>query len=240
MQNIYLSAAWRRLLMLNYRVDPAILQTHVPAGTELDIWNGTCYVSVVGFMFMNTRIKGIRVPGHVNFEEINLRFYVRRNDPATGWKRGVVFIREIVPRPAIAWVANTIYREHYDWRPMAHRWQDTADEIEVLYAWREKGAWQSFGVQADAETVPLKAGSEAEFITEHYWGYARRGDAQTIEYQVEHPSWRMHPIRNWHCEIDFEKAYGSAFAHLSKEEPASIFLAEGSDIVVRERNLLKI
>jgi len=239
MQNVFLSAAWRRLIMLNYPVDPAVLQAHVPKGTELDIWNGVCYVSVVGFMFMDTRLKGFRIPGHINFEEINLRFYVRRNDPVTGWKRGVVFIREIVPRPAIAWVANTIYGEHYDRRNMFHRWHDEPEHLEVEYAWQEKGRWQSFGVRAEPAAVPLKAGSEAEFITEHYWGYARRGAERTVEYQVEHPAWRMHPIKAWHCDLDFGMAYGSDFSHLGKEAPMSIFLAEGSEVVVRGRKFLQ-
>ena len=113
----FLTAEWRRLVFLNYRIDPAVLQPFVPAHTELDIWNGTCYVSLVGFMFLDTRVKGIQIPFHVDFEEINLRFYVRRNDPALGPKRGVVFVSEIVPKPAIAWVANGIYKEHYSWRP---------------------------------------------------------------------------------------------------------------------------
>ncbi len=238
MQNIFLSAAWRRLLMLNYRVDPETLQPYLPAGTELDIWNGSCYVSLVGFMFMDTRIKGIRFPWHANFEEINLRFYVRRHDPVAGWKRGVVFISEIVPRPAIAWVANIVYREHYRWRPMTHRWQETADQLEVEYAWLEAGRWQSFAVQAERAAVDLKAGSEAEFITEHYWGYSRRDGGGTLEYQVEHPRWRMHPIRAWHCDVDFGKAYGPAFADLTGAEPLSVFLAEGSEVAVRDRVLL--
>lgn len=239
MQNIFLSAAWRRLLMLNYRVEPEILQPYLPAGTELDIWNGTCYVSLVGFMFLDTRIKGIRFPWHVNFEEINLRFYVRRHDPVLGWKRGVVFISEIVPRPAIAWVANIVYREHYHWRPMTHRWQETAGQLEVEYAWLQTGRWQSFAVQADLAAVDLKAGSEAEFITEHYWGYSRRDGGGTLEYQVEHPRWRMHPIRAWHCDVDFGKAYGPAFAGLTASEPLSVFLAEGSEVAVRDRMLLR-
>lgn len=236
----FLTAAWRRLLLLNYPIEPASLQPWLPVHTELDIWNGTCYVSLVGFMFQNTRVKGMAIPFHVNFEEINLRFYVRRKDQATGeWRRGVVFIREIVPKPAIAWVANTLYREQYRVRRMWHRWDEKPESLEVEYAWREAGQWQAFGVQTENRSQELIAGSEAEFITEHFWGYARWDARQSMEYQVEHPRWQLYPVQNWHCSVDFGGVYGTAFAGLKNAQPLSIFLAEGSDVVVREGQLLK-
>ena len=230
---VFLNAAWRRLLLLNYRIQPEALLPWLPAHTELDLWNDTCYVSLVGFMFQNTRLRGFHIPGHVNFEEINLRFYVRRNDPELGWKRGVVFVREIVPRPAIAWVANTLYRERYVTRRMGHRWQENPNLLEVEYSWQEAGQTQSFGVRADPQPVELKAGSEAEFITEHYWGYSFRDARSSTEYQVEHPRWRVHPIREWSCHVDFGAVYGAGFACLTETQPLSVFLAEGSDVVVR-------
>ncbi len=235
----FLSAAWRRLLLLNYTVDPDALRPYLPAHTELDLWNGNCYVSLVGFMFENTRVRGLKIPFHINFEEINLRFYVRRLDPELGWKRGVVFVREIVPKPAIVWVANTLYRERYVTRRMWHRWEEQTDGLEVEYAWKEGDNWQAFGVQTKAKPVDLKPGSEAEFITEHYWGYARWDERRTMEYQVEHPRWQVYPVQGWQAQVDFGAAYGDAFAGLSKAGPQSIFLAEGSDIVVRKGQLIQ-
>ena len=232
---IFLSAAWRRLLLLNYRIEPEALQPFLPPHTELDLWNDICYVSLVGFMFQNTRVKGLKIPFHVNFEEINLRFYVRRRDPESGdWRRGVVFIREIVPKPAIAWVANTLYRERYVTRRMWHRWAESPSGLEVEYAWREAGHWQAFGVQAGIDAQDLKAGSEAEFITEHYWGYAAWDRQSSMEYQVEHPRWQVYPVHSWHCSVDFSLVYGPAFAALNTAVPLSVFLAEGSDVVIRK------
>ncbi len=230
---IFLTAAWRRLLLLNYRIAPEALLPYLPAHTELDYWNDTCYASLVGFMFQNTRVRGLKIPFHINFEEVNLRFYVRRHDPGMGWKRGVVFVREIVPLPAIVWVANTLYRERYVARRMWRRWAEPPGALEVEYAWRERGQWQAFGVQADPAPADMKTGSEAEFITEHYWGYSAWDARSSMEYQVEHPRWRVHPVRSWHCRVDFGAVYGPAFAALTGAEPLSIFLAEGSDIAVR-------
>lgn len=238
MSTAFLSAEWRRLVMVNYQVDPEILKPYLPAHTELDIWNGTCYVSLVGFRFLNTRLKGWRIPWHEHFTEINLRFYVRRHDPVLGWKRGVVFISELVPLPAIAWVANTVYREHYGVRNMRYQWQEQRDLLQVEYAWKEKNRWHSFGVQSDPAPVPMKPGSEAEFITQHFWGYAYRGTKQTIEYQVEHPRWEVYPIKAWHTEVDFGAVYGAAFAGLNTAEPLSVFLAVGSEVTVQSRRMI--
>ena len=98
----FLTAEWRKLAVVNYMVEPEILQPFVPAGTELDFWQERCYVSLIGFRFENTKVLGMKIPWHVNFEEVNLRFYVRRK-ATDGWRRGVVFIKEIVPKAAITW-----------------------------------------------------------------------------------------------------------------------------------------
>jgi uncharacterized protein YqjF (DUF2071 family) len=86
----FLTAEWRDLAMLNYEIDAAVLRPFVPAGTELDAWGGRTFVSVVGFRFLGTRVRGVPVPGHRDFEELNLRFYVRRVAD-DGPRRGVVF-----------------------------------------------------------------------------------------------------------------------------------------------------
>ena len=108
----FLTAEWRKLAIANYVIDQRVLAPYIPVGTELDLWNGNCYVSLIGFLFKNTRLLGFSIPFHANFEEVNLRFYVKRKD-GEGWKRGVVFIKEIVPKFALSVVANVVYNENY-------------------------------------------------------------------------------------------------------------------------------
>src|SRR5271154_358899 len=135
----FLTAEWRWLAMLNYEIDPTALSLFVPAGTELDFWNGKACVSLVGFLFRDVRIGGIPIPFHRHFEEVNLRFYVRRK-AEDGWRRGVVFIKELVPRKAIAVVARKFYNENYIALPMSHRIEKNQDEIKsVSYAWQFNG-----------------------------------------------------------------------------------------------------
>ncbi len=219
----FLRAGWYHLVLLNYPVDPAALADYVPAGTEIDFWNGRTYLSVVGFLFRDTRVLGIPVPFHRHFEEVNLRFYVRRHE-----RRGVVFIKEIVPKRLIAWVARTLYNENYVALPMRH---DLAPGL-VRYEWYHGSRWHTVEATIEGEPQPLTPGSEEEFITEHYWGYVRQRDGSTVEYQVEHPSWHVWPARTARLDCDVAAFYGTAFAAFLRE-PISAFVAEGSPIVVR-------
>ena len=239
MQNPFLTAEWRRLLMLNYAIEPDVLLPYLPAGVELDWWNDTCYVSLVGFRFVDTKVMGVGFPGHRNFPEINLRFYVRYLDPELGWKRGVVFLRELVPVPTITWVANTLYREQYKTVPMQYRWEESKDQLEVEYSWKQQRRQHLFSCTATAEAFDMPPGCEAEFITEHYWGYARWDAQRTMEYAVEHPRWQTYTVQDVNCAVDFGAAYGPEFAFLNGLAPKSVFLAEGSEIAVGKGHFIR-
>lgn len=238
MKKTFLNAQWRKLVMINYAVDPKVLEPYVPFNTELDLWNGTCYVSLIGFMFVDTKVLKLKIPFHINFEEINLRFYVKYKD-TEGYKRGVVFIKEIVPRPALTLVANMLYKENYETLPTRHNWIERDDSLMVEYGWK-KDEWNSIRVTADKQPVDIVPDSEEEFITEHFWGYTKVNDTVTSEYEVAHPRWQIYPVRDYEIDVDFAKVYGSEFAFLKDVKPVSVYLAEGSDIVVKKGKKLKI
>jgi len=234
----FLTAEWRKLAMANYEVPAEILQPYVPYGTELDRWQGRCYASLIGFMFKNTRLKGVKVPFHVNFEEVNLRIYVKREVEGEE-RRGVVFIKEIVPKPAISLVANVLYNEKYHTTFMRHNWQQQGERWDIDYEWKWGGQWHKIAVNAEAKPQPILPGTEAEFITEHYWGYAHKGPNQTTEYEVTHPRWQQYAVQSYNIQADFEKIYGPQFAFLNQAEPLSVFLVEGSAITIEGRRQLK-
>lgn len=215
------------LAMLNWRVDPDLVAPYVPNGTELDFDGGHTYVSVVGFLFADTRVLGLPIPFHRTFEEVNLRFYIRR-----GEKRAVAFIREIVPRRAIAAVARWSYNEPYVALPMRHR----IGEAEAAYGWRWRGEWLDLSVKSEGAPGPLAADSHEEFIAEHYWGYCAQRDGGTIEYQVEHPPWRVWRAREARVSGAAAEFYPAAFAARLRSSPDSAFLAEGSRVTVYQPN----
>ena len=233
MASPFLTAEWRDLAMLNYEVDPAILSSFVPAATEVDSWNGKTLVSIVGFRFLRTRVLGLPIPFHRDFDEVNLRLYVRRK-ASDSWRRGVVFIKEIVPKAAIAWVARTVYNENYVALPMCHDIIASHGSVagRVTYKWRDRDRWSSLTASIrGAPTLPDQD-SEATFITEHYWGYARQADGSSLEYQVEHPRWRVWQGIDAALECDVASLYGPAFAGFLAGRPSSVFVADGSPVEV--------
>lgn len=229
----FLSAEWRTLVMLNWEVDPDLLRPLVPRGTELDAWQGKTFVSAVGFLFLDTRLMGLPVPFHRNFEEVNLRFYVGREGPE-GWRRGVCFVREIVPRLAIATIARWVYNEAYVAYPMRHgRNVSETSGGSAEYGWRRGGRWESLRATFSGAPRPLETGSVEEFITEHYWGYTAQRDGGTIEYRVEHPSWRVWRADEAALDADVAALYGTQFAAPLAAPTSSAFVADGSPVIVR-------
>lgn len=231
-KSIFLTASWRYLLMANYIVDSTVLAPYVPRGTELDFYEGETYASMVGFRFLDTKVLGIPVPFHRNFCEVNLRFYVRYKTDE-GWRRGTSFISEIVPRRAIAWLANIAYHEHYAYAPMRHRIIPGDQELNVTYEWG-KGRQNYLQASALPKVHPIKEGSLEEFIAEHYWGYNAYNPNTTMEYGVEHPRWLYYPVTHFQGSYQVEALYGSHFVPYLRQEPASVFVADGSEVVVRK------
>jgi uncharacterized protein len=232
----FLTANWRYLAMLNYVVDPGLITPLVPAKTEIDFENDETFLSVVGFLFLDTRVLGLPIPLHRDFEEVNLRFYVRRKSADT-WRRGVVFIRELVPRPAIALAARAFYGENYVAVPMKHEIEHLDGNVKVEYSWRRRRKWESLRINATGEPQVIPAGSHAEFITEHYWGYTALRNGCS-EYRVEHPQWKIWNASGFEFKADVATLYGEEFAKVLNQPPRSAFIADGSPITVKKREIL--
>lgn len=226
---VFLTAEWRNLLMFNYAVDPGVLQRFVPRGTELDAFEGRTYVSLVGFEFNHTRVAGVTIPFHRSFEEVNLRFYVRRLG-----KRGVVFIRELVPKRAVAAVARIAFGENYSRVPMSHSIVAHPDSgiVEAEYTWGSGPGRCSMRLEAEKPSFVPSADSLSQFITEHYWGYATQSNGGCLEYEVQHPRWLVRTAKAARFSGDAAPFYGSEFGELLALPPDSAFLAEGSPITV--------
>lgn len=228
---LFLSAEWRYLVMMNFEVGPEVLLPLVPRGTELDLWDNAAIVSLVGFQFLNTRVLGVPVPFHRDFEEVNLRFYVKRHHQGET-RRGVVFIKEIVPMAAITFVARTVYGENYVTLKMGRRHVIDGARNTIEYNWLFSGNTNHIRASFDHDPVAPAEGSEEQFITEHYWGYTRQTNGGTVEYRVEHPSWRVWTADSFDFHCDAGELYGRQFASPLKNEPRSVFVADGSAVQV--------
>lgn len=230
----FLTAQWRYLVMLNYEIDPSIVKPLVPRGTELDLWQGRALVSIVGFRFLSTRLCGVCIPYHRNFDEVNLRFYVRRRY-GNEWRRGVVFIREIVPQSTIATVARALYNEPYIACPMRHKIQMSnalqGGKGAACYQWFTN-RWHTLKAVTTGAPIRPAPESEEEFITEHYWGYTQQRDGSTLEYKVTHPRWRVWQTTASRFDCDVTIMYGSQYGEPLGATPRSAFVAEGSQVAV--------
>ena len=235
---VFLSAEWRDLVMLNYEVERGLLKYHVPPGTELDSFDGRTYLSLVGFRFLRTKLFGVLpIPFHSNFDEINLRFYVRRRETDVE-RRGVVFIAEIVPKHAIASIARLAYGENYVCRPMKRRIETNEAKKAAEYQWLEKGAWSRIFAHASGVPRPAAEGSLEQFITEHYWGYTAQQNGSALEYCVDHAPWNIWTNATAGFEGEASVLYGREIAEILQRTPDSAFIADGSPVeVFRGRKL---
>jgi hypothetical protein len=231
MRNTFLTANWQNLIMANYEVNPKLLEPYLPKGVQLDYFQGKTYVSLVGFLFKNTKIFNIPIPLLGTFEEVNLRFYVVKKEGNT-MRRGVVFIDETVPNQLVAWVANKLYKEHYRSIPTKYNWNISTEQKEITYQWKIKSVWNHLQVNASALKEKIKIGSIEEYIFEHYYGYTKVNDVYSIEYKINHPSWEIHTVKHYQIQCNFAATYGQQFACLNNVQPSSIMLAEGSAISV--------
>ncbi|MGI8544416.1 MAG: YqjF family protein [Aridibacter sp.] len=231
----FLTARWQDLVMINYEVEPTVLEEFVPSGTKLDFHHGKCFVSLVAFLFLDTRVQGFLIPFHINFEEVNLRFYVKR-ETQDETRRGVTFVKEIVPKPAIAKVARIFYGEPYEAWKMSH----AKNGNDLNYAWWKGEEHYEIDVKIGENTGVPAEGSHGEFIIEHYWGYTKRGEHRTDEYKVEHPKWELFAINDFKIKADFSKLYGEQFAFMNDAKPFSIFMARGSVVSVYKGAKIRI
>ncbi|NRT16208.1 hypothetical protein HNP99_002572 [Flavobacterium sp. 28A] len=235
---LFLKANWENIIMANYEIDPAILLPFLPKGVELDLYEGKAYVSLVGFMFKNTKLFNIPIPYFGTFEEINLRFYVIRKEGNT-LKRGVVFINETIPYPIVAWMANKLYKEHYTVVPTKHEITSDGNSKKVHFGWLLNNKWNSIYVEASTASKPMKKDGLEKFIFEHYYGYTQVDQNNTEEYKLQHPSWLANQVLDYKMDCDFTAMYGDAFSVLNTTKPEAVFIAEGSSVGIEwKRNRL--
>jgi uncharacterized protein YqjF (DUF2071 family) len=235
---VFLKAKWENIIMANYEIAPKILEPFLPKGVNLDLFDGKCYVSLVGFMFKKTKLFNIPIPYFGTFEEINLRFYVVRKEE-NQIKRGVVFINETIPYPIVAWMANKLYKEHYTVVPTKHQINCDDSTQKVNFEWLLNKKWNSIYVEASNEAAAMKKDTLEQFIYEHYYGYTKIDEDKTEEYKLQHPSWKTNEVIDYKIDCDFEAMYGKAFSVLNQTKPEAVFIAKGSSVKVEwKRNRL--
>jgi uncharacterized protein YqjF (DUF2071 family) len=233
MSKIFLTARWENLVLVTYKVKPEVLGLFIPKGLEPDTINGDAFVSLVAFDFLDTKVKGIKIPFHVNFPEINLRAYVKH-----GAKRGVIFIREFVPRFFISLIANTVYNENYRSARMQSSIKKNGS-IFLSHSMKFNGKEYNIGLQAENKPYMPAEGSTEHFFKEHEWGFGTNRAGKPLTYRVEHPFWEIYPVLKFEHNFDFGIIYGKKWESLNNDSPYNITFAKGSPIKVFSGELIK-
>lgn len=228
---VFLKANWENIIMVNYEIPEEMLSKYLPKGVSVDLYNGKAYISLVGFMFKNTKIFNIPTFKLGTFEEINLRFYVSRKE-GNETRRGVVFINETVPYKAVAWLANALYKEHYTVVPTKHTISKDSKNQKIKFEWLLQKKWNSIYVKNDLKSNEMERNSLENFIYEHYYGYTKIDEQTTEEYRLHHPSWRIHNVVDYEITCDFKAMYGNDFSVLNETKPTAVFIAEGSSVAI--------
>ena len=239
MSGILLSAHWTNLLVASYEVDKSLLEKFPPTGTELNDWNGKYFISLVGFQFSKTKLFGIPCPFYHSFPEINLRFYVKRK-MKDGWRKGVVFIKEIAPAKLIGYMAGFLYNENFITLPLKSSFENTDDKTKIEYSFTVNNEANYLKATANISPVDYPEDTLEGFIASHYWGYTRVNEKITKEFQVIHRPWNIHSIISSDIKINGEKIYGSDFTNCFKTSPSSIFLMDGSETKVTRPLVIKV
>jgi len=221
------------LILANYAVPRRLLAPFLPSGVDLDERDGKAWASIVAFSFEDTRVLGVPWPGFRNFPEWNLRFYVRQ-----GSRRGVCFVREIVPSAWVCFMARAIYNEPYSPAPMAARLREEGRERRVRYDLRWRGKRYSARVRAENHPVLPEPGSAEHFFKEQQWGFGRTRSGRTVVYEVCHPHWDVYPVKSHDLRLDWAALYGDQWGEMQNREPDSVFLARGSRVEVFPKGLL--
>lgn len=224
-----LTCEWKNLVFVNYTVPAELMQKYLPNYVKPDFYNGQCFISLVGFQFKNVEVANLKVPFHDNFEEINLRFYVKRFDGAK-WRKGTVFISEIAGKAALNALANAIFHENYQTLPTKQEITEDQDSLKARYSWLFNDEWQHVEARSGVVATPYEENSEAEFILDRPWGYGKHNEEETNEYKISHPHWPVFEVEEYSVKVDFSLLFGPEFNILSSATPHSVMLAEGSSV----------
>ena len=237
MRNDFLVANWENLVVATFETERKLLQPFVPPGTELNDWNGRCCMSLVAFMFSNTSLMGIPCPFYRSFEELNLRFYVRRKEGST-WKKGVVFIKEIVPAKLIGWAGKLFYRENFISLSMRHAIYTGTNSQHVEYYWMLKKQTNYLKIQSSLLPAIPGANTLDTFISAHYTAFTRKGANRTLSFTIQHTPWKVYPALAFDMRIDARVLYGDGFAEAFQQKPLAAFLMDGSRTLVSAPSLI--
>ena len=182
-----LTMRWEELLFLHWPMAAAVLRPHLPAGLELETFDGSAWLGVVPFRMARTRLRWLPpVPTTHTFPEINLRTYVR-----AGGRSGVWFFSlDAASRLAVESARLGFGLPYFAARMACRRDGECVHYHSERTDWRGpaasfRGDWRPVGSFA-----PAVRGTLLHFLVERYCMFvSRRGRLMCGE--VAHAPWQL-------------------------------------------------
>jgi hypothetical protein len=238
--SVFLKATWQNLIQLVYTAPIDEVQTLLPEGLTPEIFDGKAHIILSALEFRQTRVKGLKIPFHVHFPEINLRIPVRKQGVT-----GVYFLRQYVPKHCIAVVAKRIYHEAYEAYPMEFLVQHVPDADEGTSImechcklWKKEDTLdiQVYAVEpenyipVDENHPPEPAVGDADFIT----GFGTNDKQEIIEYRIEHRKQEFFEVREWSIRGDLTKIFDDCIPKGISEMPIHVSFSHGQAVKITQ------
>ena len=233
MLKLSISSEFRKVALLNYIIPQEVIEKYLPKHTKPDLYNGNCFISLVGFQVKKLKLNDVKVPLIKDFDEIDLQIYVKHFNGAS-WEKGVVVISRIFDQPGLAPLTNTIFQTNYISHPSKSEVKEDQHGLEVKYSWQFDGKEQSFSVKSNNLAAPYDKGTEAAFILDRSLGFIRVTEEETLKYPVTHASWHLYTVEEYAVDVDFSRQYDPALNLLNSRIPHSVILTEGSTVEIGE------
>lgn len=237
-----MKAKFTELVALNFQIDPEILKPRLPKGLELNFYRDETYVSLVAMMLRNVKFYGFPIPVAHAIGEFNLRFYVRRKVSDTETRHGSCFIKDYVSSRTGAWGLSKVFQAEFCRIKMNCAQQGFSNDDDaapkVDYRWEvSKDHWNRIRVSARERVKRTGPETKVGFVLNHSNIYSRR-NRETLEYPVVRPRWQIWNAGHANFTCDVKKLFGPEFVKPLARRPASVFVANGSDVIIYRPNVI--
>jgi hypothetical protein len=184
-----LAMGWRHLLFENWAVDPALVSAHLPDDLSVDTHDGDAWLSVVPFINVCVRPRGLPAWTGLRLPELNLRTYVTRDG-----EPGVYFFSLDAQGVASVLGARIFHHLPYYYARISLSW----DDGRVAFGSRrlhpgDRPAEYEATYWPTGEPFSAPDDDLARFLVERYQFFTQAPDGTLRYTTVEHEPWTLYP-----------------------------------------------
>ena len=211
------------VLFAHWRVDARELEPHLPAGLELDRFDGAAYLGITPLRLTGLRLRGtVPLPRVSSLLALGVRAYV-----TAGGKPGIWFLSlDTSSRPAVE-AARRAYGLPSFQASIRATGRDGLTEYRCARRDAERPHVFEAAYRPVAAARPARPGSLEAFLAERYCLYAADERGRLRRAEIHHPPW---PLRRAEAEIELNTMAPDGIA--LDPEPSLLHVSERQDVLV--------